>query len=92
MLRDTSGVPFDKDVAVVMAGISKMFVGEVIEGGNTHEPCVGFLFTVIFAARSVMEERGEKGPIHPRHIRESYQRMQRSGRLPYADTKNKLLK
>ena len=51
---------------ITMAGLTKLFVGEVIEG-----------------ARAIMEEAGEKGPIHPRHIREAYQRMQQKGDLLY---------
>ena len=63
------------ETGVTMAGVTKLFVGEVIEG-----------------ARVVMEERSEKGPIHPRHIQESYQRLFRAGKIPYLQPKSRILR
>ncbi len=38
------------------------------------------------AARTVMEEWDESGPIRPRHLREAYRRMQLKGKIPSAAT------
>lgn len=55
-----------EECAIVMAGITKIFVGGLVEN-----------------ARMIMEDRGEKGPLCPRHIREAWRRELNLGRLPY---------
>mmetsp|Transcript_44013 Transcript_44013/g.71626 ORF Transcript_44013/g.71626 Transcript_44013/m.71626 type:complete len:224 (-) Transcript_44013:253-924(-) len=45
-------------MAIVMSGIAKVFVGEVVE-----------------RARAMMDEKKEKGPVRPEHIREAYRQL-----------------
>ncbi|KAJ6811194.1 transcription initiation factor TFIID subunit 11 [Iris pallida] len=52
-------------MTIVVSGIAKVFVGELIE-----------------AARTVMMEREESGPVRPCHIRESYRRLKLEGKMP----------
>ncbi|KAF5944725.1 hypothetical protein HYC85_018802 [Camellia sinensis] len=40
------------------------------------------LLCIVFAARIVMAERKESGPIRPCHIREAYRRLKLEGKLP----------
>ncbi|KAF8007240.1 hypothetical protein BT93_K1286 [Corymbia citriodora subsp. variegata] len=53
-------------MTIAMSGIAKMFVGEIVET----------------AARIVMSERKESGPIRPCHIREAYRRLKLEGKVP----------
>ena len=52
--------------ATVMTGITKLFVGEMVE-----------------AARVIMEERGDKGPIRPAHLREAFRVLVSEGKVPF---------
>jgi len=72
-MASTSGAKINQNTVIVMAGITKIFVGEVVE-----------------AAKEVMEEWGETGPIKPAHIREAYQRMKLHGKIPYTRYKKRL--
>jgi transcription initiation factor TFIID subunit 11 len=70
-------------MTIVMAGITKVYIGELIETG-TFSTCFRRERTVseVMAARSVMSEWNETGPIHPRHIREAYRRMKNHNKAP----------
>ncbi len=41
----------------------------------------------VCVARTMMEERGEIGQIHPSHLRSAYQRLKEAGKLPYVKPK-----
>uniref|UniRef100_A0A7N0UUQ2 TAFII28-like protein domain-containing protein n=1 Tax=Kalanchoe fedtschenkoi TaxID=63787 RepID=A0A7N0UUQ2_KALFE len=56
-------------IQIVVCGIAKMFVGELVE-----------------AARIVMTERNESGPIRPCHMREAYRRLKLEGKIPQKST------
>lgn len=70
LIQQTLGQQVSQPVAQVVAGFSKVFVGEIIERGES-EPlfwcCVDHL-----AARAVQARRGETGPLSPDHLREAY--------------------
>uniref|UniRef100_A0A6B2LQJ3 Transcription initiation factor TFIID subunit 11 n=1 Tax=Arcella intermedia TaxID=1963864 RepID=A0A6B2LQJ3_9EUKA len=74
-MTQVSGAKINQNTVIVMAGISKIFVGEVVE-----------------AAREVMEEWGDEGPIKVTHLREAYQRMKLDGRIPYTRHSDHLFK
>ncbi|RLM92663.1 transcription initiation factor TFIID subunit 11 [Panicum miliaceum] len=57
--------------SIVVSGIAKMFVGELIETGK-------FRIVVLI----VMTERKDSGPIRPCHIREAYRRLKLEGKIP----------
>ncbi|KAI4319512.1 hypothetical protein MLD38_033100 [Melastoma candidum] len=62
-------------MTIVMSGIAKMFVGELVETGSEALPITKMKLIV-------MAERKESGPIRPCHIRESYRRLKLEGKLP----------
>lgn len=66
VMRGAVNVPVNETTAIVMIGIAKVFVGEVVESG---------IYWLI-EARSIMDERGESGPLQPTHIREALRRME----------------
>ncbi|RLN24381.1 transcription initiation factor TFIID subunit 11 [Panicum miliaceum] len=57
--------------SIVVSGIAKMFVGELIETGK---------FRIV--SLIVMTERKDSGPIRPCHIREAYRRLKLEGKIP----------
>lgn len=77
--------------AVVLAGITKVFVGEVVELGNRRsllvfnsQPTNSQNQTAHTAARSIEDEWGDSGALQPKHVREAYRRLRAHGALPYA--------
>lgn len=71
MCQGILGVGVPSSIGIIVAGVSKVFVGEMTE-----------------LALSVMEERGETGPILPSHLREAYRRTKH--KLPSRKCKRKL--
>lgn len=66
-------------MAIVVAGFSKVYVGEIIEKGgykpNQPYHCALFLLIHLYIiAREVMEEWGDAGAIRPEHLREAHRR------------------
>lgn len=76
----------NQKMAVVMAGIGKLFTGEIVEHGEWSLSAANHYLNNVsfFAARTAMEEWGEDGPLRPRHIREGYRRMKLAGKIPYS--------
>eukprot|EP01125_Pyxidicula_operculata_P000735 TRINITY_DN10687_c0_g1_i1.p1 TRINITY_DN10687_c0_g1~~TRINITY_DN10687_c0_g1_i1.p1 ORF type:complete len:252 (-),score=72.27 TRINITY_DN10687_c0_g1_i1:171-926(-) len=68
-----SGCKVNHNTVIVMAGITKIFVGEIIE-----------------AAKEIMDEYGETGPIRPEHLREAYQRVKVEGKMLYSKKQKRL--
>lgn len=64
---------------IVMAGLSKLFVGEVIEAGTYSF----YMFLTSMSAKAVLEEWHDQGPIRPKHIREAYRILKEAGKIPY---------
>uniref|UniRef100_A0A7S4M734 TAFII28-like protein domain-containing protein n=1 Tax=Vannella robusta TaxID=1487602 RepID=A0A7S4M734_9EUKA len=62
-------------IVVAMIGITKVFVGELVE-----------------TSRTAMDERGELGPIQPRHIREAYRRLKMANKIPYFKKQRKVFR
>ena len=57
-------------VAQIVAGFSKVFVGEIIERGESEELWMNSVNH--HPARAVQTRRGETGPLSPDHLREAY--------------------
>lgn len=57
-------------VAQIVAGFSKVFVGEIIERGESDVSAMGNIDHL--PARAVQARRGETGPLSPDHLREAY--------------------
>ena len=99
-MQTVSNKQIPQELAIVMAGISKVLVGELVETGMA---CL-FLWLdlaltrslVLVLARSTaktaMDEAGDTGPIRPRHIREAYRRLRNAGRTPYSRYERRLFK
>jgi len=66
LIQQTLGQP----VAQIVAGFSKVFVGEVIERGEPGVSATGSINHP--PARAVQARRGETGPLSPDHLREAY--------------------
>ena len=71
MMKQAAPGNINQKMVIVMGGIAKVFVGEVIEGARA-------------VMKEWGEEADEA--ICPRHITEAYRRMQRAGKLPYMKT------
>lgn len=64
-------------MAFVVAGFSKVYVGEIVEKGKTllvHSQLVIKTYLFFFLAKEIMEEWGHTGAIRPEHLREAHRR------------------
>ena len=73
ILTSISGCSIGQNVVIAMAGIAKVFAGEVIEGALDYMEEAG--------------ESG--GAIKPKHMREAARRLRESGRVPMPKIKKK---
>lgn len=64
-----------------MVSIAKMFVSDIVEYSmRSYEQ---WLFAdSVLAGLVIMQERDERGPVRPVHMREAYRRLMALGRLP----------
>lgn len=82
-------------VAMVVSGVAKIFVGEIIEKGKHLDSKIfpfssymrlTFALTTTYTAREIQTARGETGPLRPNHLREAhrqyYLRRERPGYYP----------
>lgn len=70
LIQQTLGQQVSQPVAQIVAGFSKVFVGEIIERGGSEAL---FLCCVDRqTARAVQTRKGETGPLSPDHLREAY--------------------
>jgi transcription initiation factor TFIID subunit 11 len=60
-------------MAFVVAGFSKVYVGEIVEKGKCHLELVTKDIHIIIA-KEIMEEWGHTGAIRPEHLREAHRR------------------
>jgi len=70
LIQQTLGQQVSQPVAQIVAGFSKVFVGEIIERGELEEPRTDRIDHP--PARAVQTRRGETGPLSPDHLREAY--------------------
>lgn len=76
-----------QNVVIAMSGIAKVFIGEIVEEGNSKSlpyyiyPNM-FLYGVVILALDIMEAQGDSGPLHPKHLREAVRRLKKSGAIP----------
>jgi transcription initiation factor TFIID subunit 11 len=70
LIQQTLGQQVSQPVAQIVAGFSKVFVGEIIERGESEASslcCINHP-----TARAVQARKGETGPLSPDHLREAY--------------------
>lgn len=70
LIQQTLGQQVSQPVAQIVAGFSKVFVGEIIEIGEPEISVTGSIDHP--TARAVQARRGETGPLSPDHLREAY--------------------
>ena len=79
VIQQTTGQQVSQPVAQIVAGFSKVFVGEIIEKGllqhllSEQSACC---LSVYPTARQVQTRRGDTGPLSPDHLREAYRMYQ----------------
>ena len=87
VIQQTLGQQVSMPVAQVVAGFSKVFVGEIVEKGITNHvyPTIwraALVLILTFLAREVQARRGDSGPLSPDHLREAYRMYQQeTGRV-----------
>ena len=86
MLNVLGGQNVPPAFILVMAGIAKVYAGEVVEKGlgfDASPACLAdlsktrFLFTCVPLALDVKRDWKEAGPIRPRHLREAVRRLKK---------------
>jgi len=83
-MQGITGSNVGQKTAIVMAGISKIYAGELIETGIHPSLVLLAIQLTVISARTVMDEWGETGPIRPRHLREAYRRLKSKNKVPQA--------
>lgn len=82
-MQTITGCSVSQNVVIAMAGIAKVFVGEIVEEGITsYCPSWINLNEYFVSALDVMEELGDSGPIQPKHLREAVRRIRHHGGIP----------
>lgn len=79
VIQQTTGQSVSQPVAQIVAGFSKLFVGEIVEKGTWMvDSVLGKVldFDPAHIARQVQARRGETGPLSPDHLREAYRMYQ----------------
>lgn len=82
LMQTITGCSVSQNVVIAMAGIAKVFVGEVVEEGTFSYSCIYTIIKIFFKGLDVMEELGESGPIQPKHLREAIRRIRLHGGIP----------
>jgi len=82
LMQTITGCSVSQNVVIAMAGIAKVFVGEIVEEGIQGVPNFTGLFLCICPGLDVMEELGDTGPLQPKHLREAVRRMRSVGSIP----------
>lgn len=70
------GQQVSQPVSQIVAGFSKVFIGEIVEKGELGWVLGGSALTNVCIARIVQARRGETGPLSPDHLREAYRMYQ----------------
>ncbi len=77
MIKDTLNLTISERFAVALAGIAKVYVGQIVEAGITMYFLLWSLTFVFTLGLDFMEEKNETGPLKPKHIREAERRIKR---------------
>ncbi|KAI4470671.1 transcription initiation factor tfiid subunit 11-related [Holotrichia oblita] len=80
LMQTITGCSVSQNVVIAMAGIAKVFVGEIVEE----------VVAAIFLALDVMEEMNDTGPLQPKHLREAVRRIRQQGSIPSGRIQRKI--
>ncbi len=94
-MQTITGCSISQNVVIAMAGIAKVYVGEVVEEGNMINLysllLLNFLTNWIITALDVLEQWGDSGPLQPKHLREAVRRVRNRQGIPGSSPYAKLL-
>lgn len=78
MIQQTTGQQVSQPVAQIVAGVGKVFVGEIVEKGAFFICMCLYRFDlcILPPARQVQLGRRESGALTPDHLREAYRMYQ----------------
>jgi transcription initiation factor TFIID subunit 11 len=76
VVQQTTGQLVSAPVAQVLAGVAKIFVGEIVEKGDLASIMFLLAYVMSNLARAIQERQGEKGPLTPEHLRKAYRAYQ----------------
>jgi hypothetical protein len=80
-MTEVSGVTPPHNVVIAMAGIAKLFAGDIVETG-LHLLFVIIAFLNNFAALDIREQEGSTAnPLTPSHLRQACLKLQAAGQM-----------
>jgi transcription initiation factor TFIID subunit 11 len=92
LMQTITGCSVSQNVVIGVAGIAKVYVGEITEEGKCQGHCDAFVvtdanpikksFDTLMTALDVMEHMGESGPLQPKHLREAVRRLRTRDMIP----------
>lgn len=86
-MTHTSGAGANELACVSIAGITKIFLGEIVERGILKFINFKLNFIYFLLARYLMTQDGEVGPIRPIYYREAIRWYKNEGKIPYLKPK-----
>lgn len=89
VLQTVNGQNVQDKIVIVMRGIAKVYVGELVEAGET---CLLQMLSLVHAsdglcvagaAQLIANEQGDSVPLQPAHYRAAYQHLNSQGKVPH---------
>ena len=94
VLNTVAGHTVSEKMVLVMRGMAKVFVGELVEAGELLSVYVSRLevttYHTLLAARLIAHEQGDSGPLQPAHYQAAYQQLNHHGKIPHRTSSKRL--